>query len=152
MLSPLLAPTTTSTWREVSRRTQSLVFRLFTAFQLKCVWCLLFLVFSGMSLQKPSEPQQSWPEFTTTVPSSIWDIPSPTDPLHSWTSTPSSTPTSATVRSFLWYDAVRRYSDFLFMILLNFFPLSHSWETAATRGLQPHPSAAPFGQRVQSQP
>uniref|UniRef100_A0A3Q2VK07 Transmembrane protein 131 n=1 Tax=Haplochromis burtoni TaxID=8153 RepID=A0A3Q2VK07_HAPBU len=53
-------------------------------------------VFSGMSLQKPSEPQQSWPEFTTTVPSSIWDIPSPTDPLHSWTSTPSSTPTSAT--------------------------------------------------------
>ncbi|XP_019207024.1 transmembrane protein 131 isoform X4 [Oreochromis niloticus] len=53
-------------------------------------------VFSGMSLQKPSEPQQSWPEFTTTVPSSIWDIPSPSDPLHSWTSTPSPTPASTT--------------------------------------------------------
>ncbi|XP_074524110.1 transmembrane protein 131 isoform X2 [Halichoeres trimaculatus] len=47
-------------------------------------------VFSGM---KSSEPQQSWPEFTT-VPSSIWDIPS-SDPLHSWPSS-SSSPTAPT--------------------------------------------------------
>uniref|UniRef100_A0A8D3DRH0 Transmembrane protein 131 n=1 Tax=Scophthalmus maximus TaxID=52904 RepID=A0A8D3DRH0_SCOMX len=50
-------------------------------------------VFSGMNLPKSSEPQQSWPEFTT-VPSSIWDIPS-TDSLHSWPSS-SSSPTAPT--------------------------------------------------------
>ncbi|KAM3619817.1 uncharacterized protein V6R79_014017 [Siganus canaliculatus] len=47
-------------------------------------------VFSGM---KSSEPQQSWPEFTT-VPSSIWDIPS-NESLHSWPSS-SSSPTAPT--------------------------------------------------------
>uniref|UniRef100_A0A7N6BNT9 Transmembrane protein 131 n=1 Tax=Anabas testudineus TaxID=64144 RepID=A0A7N6BNT9_ANATE len=36
-------------------------------------------VFSGMNLPKSSEPQQSWPEFST-VNSSIWDMPS-SDPL-----------------------------------------------------------------------
>ncbi|XP_020486948.2 LOW QUALITY PROTEIN: transmembrane protein 131 [Labrus bergylta] len=50
-------------------------------------------VFSGMNLPKSSEPQQSWPEFTT-VPSSIWDIPT-SDPLHSWPSS-SSSPTAPT--------------------------------------------------------
>uniref|UniRef100_A0A3Q2ZDL6 Transmembrane protein 131 n=1 Tax=Hippocampus comes TaxID=109280 RepID=A0A3Q2ZDL6_HIPCM len=50
-------------------------------------------VFSGMSLQKPSEPQLSWPDFTT-VPSSIWDMPS-ADPLYSWP-TSSSSPTAPT--------------------------------------------------------
>ncbi|XP_034558542.1 transmembrane protein 131 [Notolabrus celidotus] len=50
-------------------------------------------VFSGMNLPKTTEPQQSWPEFTT-VPSSIWDIPS-SDPLHSWPSS-SSSPTAPT--------------------------------------------------------
>ncbi|XP_026200619.1 transmembrane protein 131 isoform X2 [Anabas testudineus] len=45
-------------------------------------------VFSGMNLPKSSEPQQSWPEFST-VNSSIWDMPS-SDPLHSWASSPSS--------------------------------------------------------------
>ncbi|XP_037106097.1 transmembrane protein 131 isoform X1 [Syngnathus acus] len=56
-------------------------------------------VFSGMGLQKPSEPQLSWPDFTT-VPSSIWDIPSP-DPLHSWPSSSSSptVPTSSLLGS-----------------------------------------------------
>uniref|UniRef100_A0A3Q2Y0K3 Transmembrane protein 131 n=1 Tax=Hippocampus comes TaxID=109280 RepID=A0A3Q2Y0K3_HIPCM len=49
--------------------------------------------FSGMSLQKPSEPQLSWPDFTT-VPSSIWDMPS-ADPLYSWP-TSSSSPTAPT--------------------------------------------------------
>lgn len=47
-------------------------------------------VFSGMNLQKSSEPQQSWPEFPT-VPSSIWDIPSG----DSWPSS-SSSPTAPT--------------------------------------------------------
>lgn len=52
-----------------------------------------------MSLQKPSEPQLSWPDFTT-VPSSIWDMPS-ADPLYSWP-TSSSSPTAPTsVRCFL---------------------------------------------------
>ncbi|XP_023264628.1 transmembrane protein 131 isoform X1 [Seriola lalandi dorsalis] len=50
-------------------------------------------VFSGMNLPKSSEPQQSWPEFTT-VPSSIWDIPN-SDSLHSWPSN-SSSPTAPT--------------------------------------------------------
>ncbi|XP_051928946.1 transmembrane protein 131 isoform X1 [Hippocampus zosterae] len=50
-------------------------------------------VFSGMSLQKPSEPQLSWPDFTT-VPSSIWDMPS-ADPLYSWPAS-SSSPTAPT--------------------------------------------------------
>lgn len=45
-------------------------------------------VFSGMNLPKSSEPQQSWPEFTS-VPSSIWDMPS-SDSLHSWPSSSSS--------------------------------------------------------------
>ncbi|XP_077390366.1 transmembrane protein 131 isoform X3 [Festucalex cinctus] len=50
-------------------------------------------VFSEMSLQKPSEPQLSWPEFTT-LPLSIWDIPS-ADSLRSWPSS-SSSPTAPT--------------------------------------------------------
>uniref|UniRef100_UPI0037E8E96E transmembrane protein 131 isoform X1 n=1 Tax=Semicossyphus pulcher TaxID=241346 RepID=UPI0037E8E96E len=50
-------------------------------------------VFSGMNLPKSSEPQQSWPEFTT-VPSSIWDMAS-SDSLHSWPSS-SSSPTAPT--------------------------------------------------------
>nr|XP_043900642.1 transmembrane protein 131 isoform X1 [Solea senegalensis] len=50
-------------------------------------------VFSGMNLPKPSEPQQSWPDFTT-VSSSIWDIPS-SDSLHSWPSS-SGSPTAPT--------------------------------------------------------
>ncbi|MEQ2291828.1 hypothetical protein AMECASPLE_016873 [Ameca splendens] len=50
-------------------------------------------VFSGMNLPKPSEPQPSWPEFTT-VSSTIWDIPT-SDPLHSWSSS-SSSPTAPT--------------------------------------------------------
>ncbi|XP_077440164.1 transmembrane protein 131 isoform X2 [Vanacampus margaritifer] len=56
-------------------------------------------VFSEMSLQKPSEPQLSWPEFTT-LPLSIWDIPN-ADPLHSWPSSSSSptAPTSSLLRS-----------------------------------------------------
>ncbi|XP_034036534.1 transmembrane protein 131 isoform X2 [Thalassophryne amazonica] len=50
-------------------------------------------VFSGMNFPKSSEPQHSWPEFTT-VPSSIWDIPS-SNSLHSWASS-SSSPTAPT--------------------------------------------------------
>ncbi|KAM6963118.1 transmembrane protein 131 [Aplochiton taeniatus] len=50
-------------------------------------------VFSGMSFTKPSEPQQSWPEFRN-VSSSIWDTPS-TDPLPSWPSS-SGSPTTPT--------------------------------------------------------
>ncbi|XP_008291547.1 transmembrane protein 131 isoform X1 [Stegastes partitus] len=50
-------------------------------------------VFSGITLPKSPEPQQSWPEFTT-VPSSIWDI-SSSDSLHSWPSS-SSSPTAPT--------------------------------------------------------
>ncbi|XP_030582936.1 transmembrane protein 131 isoform X2 [Archocentrus centrarchus] len=54
-------------------------------------------VFSGMSLQKPSEPPQSWPEFTTAVPSSsIWNTPTPSDPLHSWPSSSSPPPAPTT--------------------------------------------------------
>ncbi|XP_054644536.1 transmembrane protein 131 isoform X2 [Dunckerocampus dactyliophorus] len=51
-------------------------------------------VFSGMNLQKPWEPQQSWPDFTA-VPSSIWDTPS-ADPLHSSWPSSSSSPTAPT--------------------------------------------------------
>lgn len=53
-------------------------------------------VFSGMNLPKSAEPQQSWPEFTNTVPSSIWDIPS-SDSLHPWpsSSTSPTVPTSS---------------------------------------------------------
>ncbi|XP_053716578.1 transmembrane protein 131 isoform X3 [Synchiropus splendidus] len=50
-------------------------------------------VFTGMHIPKPSEPQQSWPEFPS-VSSSIWDNPS-SDPLHSWTSS-SNSPTAPT--------------------------------------------------------
>ncbi|XP_075901839.1 transmembrane protein 131 isoform X4 [Nelusetta ayraudi] len=50
-------------------------------------------VFSGMNLPKPLEPQQSWAEFST-VPSSIWDIPT-NDALHSWPSS-SGSPTVPT--------------------------------------------------------
>ncbi|KAM9848708.1 transmembrane protein 131 [Aulostomus maculatus] len=50
-------------------------------------------VFSGMNLPKSSEPQQSWPEFTT-VPPSIWEMQS-SDSLHSWPSS-SSSPTAPT--------------------------------------------------------
>ncbi|XP_054458640.1 transmembrane protein 131 [Anoplopoma fimbria] len=49
-------------------------------------------VFSGMNVPKSSEPQQSWPEFSSA--SSIWDTPS-SDSLHSWPSS-SSSPTAPT--------------------------------------------------------
>ncbi|XP_017278994.1 transmembrane protein 131 isoform X2 [Kryptolebias marmoratus] len=55
----------------------------------------LMRVFSGMNLSKPSEPQTSWPEFSS-VSSSIWNNPS-SDSLHSWPSSSGSptTPTSS---------------------------------------------------------
>ena len=58
------------------------------------------LVFSGMNLPKPSEPQQSWPEFTSA--SSIWDMTS-SDPLHSWPSSSSSPTAPTAVRAIVWF-------------------------------------------------
>uniref|UniRef100_A0A8C2WUC3 Transmembrane protein 131 n=1 Tax=Cyclopterus lumpus TaxID=8103 RepID=A0A8C2WUC3_CYCLU len=49
-------------------------------------------VFSGMNVPKSSEPQQSWPEFSSA--SSIWDTPS-SDSLHTWPSS-SGSPTAPT--------------------------------------------------------
>ncbi|XP_068581405.1 transmembrane protein 131 [Cebidichthys violaceus] len=50
-------------------------------------------VFSGMNVPKSSEPQQSWPEFSS--PPSLWDIMPSSDSLHSWPSS-SSSPTAPT--------------------------------------------------------
>ncbi|XP_011472726.1 transmembrane protein 131 isoform X1 [Oryzias latipes] len=50
-------------------------------------------VFRGMNIQKSSEPQPTWSEFSP-VPPPIWDIPN-SDPLHSWPSS-SSSPTATT--------------------------------------------------------
>lgn len=89
--------TTPSTWLEVKcQRKPEHVNKLVLHLKVKPLYLYssvcVFTVFSGMNLPK-SEPQQSWPEFTT-VPSSIWDIPS-SDPLHSWPSS-SSSPTAPT--------------------------------------------------------
>ncbi|XP_068449011.1 transmembrane protein 131 isoform X2 [Clinocottus analis] len=85
-------------------------------------------VFSGMNVPKSSEPQQSWPEFSSA--SSIWDTPT-SDSLHSWPSSPGSpTPTTSLLGSGRnpW-SATTPFS-------------SSIWSTGADSALHPFPPPA----------
>ncbi|KAK5870262.1 hypothetical protein PBY51_024914 [Eleginops maclovinus] len=83
-------------------------------------------VFSGMNIPKTSEPQQTWPEFSSA--SSIWDVPT-SDPLHSWPSS-SSSPTAPTAS--LLGNARSLWSATT--------PFSSSiWSTSADSALHPFP-------------
>uniref|UniRef100_A0A3Q3AW49 Transmembrane protein 131 n=1 Tax=Kryptolebias marmoratus TaxID=37003 RepID=A0A3Q3AW49_KRYMA len=102
----------------------------------------LMRVFSGMNLSKPSEPQTSWPEFSS-VSSSIWNNPS-SDSLHSWPSSSGSptTPTSVSANTTNPWSAPTPFSSSIWSTSpdLPLHPFSPPTSSAALTNLVNSPA------------